>query len=315
MAVAFAPAPAGVSLECTGGEGTPPPQTHYHHDYPGGSGHRAARFRRWRSSRRSTSGRSSATTRATRGGGARPLHPLQRHAAPALYAALAEAGFFPVALLRSLRKAGSPSRGTQTCACCPGWKLTGSLGQGPRSAWGTPWRPGWITGSTASTCSPATARTTRARYGGGDGCRHIPPRPAHLHHRPQRVPADGAGARGDAVGALADSGAPSAGMPATSMGTTWSGARCAARRRARSRAAHGDHRLHPQGSGVSFVENDYHLPRQGADPRGGRSRPGGAGMEVGSEALRVARPPGGVRRGAARSRALPTPRWWWWMPT
>ncbi|NLC56211.1 MAG: transketolase [Armatimonadetes bacterium] len=53
------------------------------------------------------------------------------HAAPALYAALAEAGFFPVALLRSLRKAGSPLEGHPNMRVLPGVEAsTGSLGQG-----------------------------------------------------------------------------------------------------------------------------------------------------------------------------------------
>lgn len=53
------------------------------------------------------------------------------HAAPALYAALAEAGFFPVEQLSSLRELGSPLEGHPNLRLLPGVEAsTGSLGQG-----------------------------------------------------------------------------------------------------------------------------------------------------------------------------------------
>jgi transketolase len=53
------------------------------------------------------------------------------HAAPVLYAALAEAGFFPVGDLLTLRKLGSPLEGHPNMTRLPGIEAsTGSLGQG-----------------------------------------------------------------------------------------------------------------------------------------------------------------------------------------
>jgi transketolase len=53
------------------------------------------------------------------------------HAAPVLYAALAEKGFFPKTLLSSLRKLGSPLQGHPDMRKLPGVEAsTGSLGQG-----------------------------------------------------------------------------------------------------------------------------------------------------------------------------------------
>lgn len=53
------------------------------------------------------------------------------HAAPALYAALAERGFFPVEWLSTLRKLGSPLQGHPDMRKTPGVEAsTGSLGQG-----------------------------------------------------------------------------------------------------------------------------------------------------------------------------------------
>jgi transketolase len=53
------------------------------------------------------------------------------HAAPVLYAAMAEAGFFPVNELMTLRKLGSPLEGHPNMARLPGIEAsTGSLGQG-----------------------------------------------------------------------------------------------------------------------------------------------------------------------------------------
>jgi len=57
------------------------------------------------------------------------------HAAPLLYAALAERGFFPVAELATLRKLGSPLQGRPDMRKLPGVEMsTGSLGQGLSAA-------------------------------------------------------------------------------------------------------------------------------------------------------------------------------------
>lgn len=53
------------------------------------------------------------------------------HAAPALYAALAECGYFPTEELDTLRKLGSNLQGHTDCTCTPGVEMSaGSLGQG-----------------------------------------------------------------------------------------------------------------------------------------------------------------------------------------
>lgn len=53
------------------------------------------------------------------------------HAAPALYAALAHAGYFPIEELMTLRKLGSRLQGHPDCRLLPGVEVsTGSLGQG-----------------------------------------------------------------------------------------------------------------------------------------------------------------------------------------
>ncbi len=53
------------------------------------------------------------------------------HAAPALYAVLAHAGYFPREELRTLRKLGTRLQGHPDCRLCPGVEVsTGSLGQG-----------------------------------------------------------------------------------------------------------------------------------------------------------------------------------------
>ncbi|MFH1542566.1 MAG: transketolase, partial [bacterium] len=57
------------------------------------------------------------------------------HAAPVLYAALAEAGYFPVEYLKTLRKIGSSLQGHIDMLACPGIEMsTGSLGQGLSAA-------------------------------------------------------------------------------------------------------------------------------------------------------------------------------------
>ena len=59
------------------------------------------------------------------------------HAAPALYATLAERGFFPVADLPSLRHLGSYLQGHPNMRTVPGVDMsTGSLGQGVSAACG-----------------------------------------------------------------------------------------------------------------------------------------------------------------------------------
>lgn len=53
------------------------------------------------------------------------------HAAPALYAVLAQAGYFPREELMTLRKLGTRLQGHPDCNLCPGVEVsTGSLGQG-----------------------------------------------------------------------------------------------------------------------------------------------------------------------------------------
>ncbi len=60
------------------------------------------------------------------------------HAAPALYAALAESGYFPVAELSTLRKLGSRLQGHADRTATPGVEMSsGSLGQGLSFAVGT----------------------------------------------------------------------------------------------------------------------------------------------------------------------------------
>jgi transketolase len=57
------------------------------------------------------------------------------HAAPVLYAALAEAGYFPVSYLKTLRRAGSSLQGHIDMLSLPGIEMsTGSLGQGLSTA-------------------------------------------------------------------------------------------------------------------------------------------------------------------------------------
>ena len=59
------------------------------------------------------------------------------HAAPALYATLAERGFFPVEDLKTLRKIGSYLQGHPNMNETPGVDMsTGSLGQGVSAACG-----------------------------------------------------------------------------------------------------------------------------------------------------------------------------------
>jgi transketolase len=57
------------------------------------------------------------------------------HAAPVLYAALAEAGYFPVKYLKTLRRIGSSLQGHVDMLALPGVEMsTGSLGQGLSAA-------------------------------------------------------------------------------------------------------------------------------------------------------------------------------------
>ncbi|MFC1496624.1 transketolase [Candidatus Margulisiibacteriota bacterium] len=59
------------------------------------------------------------------------------HAAPALYVALAEAGYFPTTFLKNLRQVGSPLQGHPDMLSLPGIDMTtGSLGQGLSAAVG-----------------------------------------------------------------------------------------------------------------------------------------------------------------------------------
>ena len=86
------------------------------------------------------------------------------HAAPALYAALAERGYFPVEDLKTLRKIGSYLQGHPNMNETPGVDMsTGSLGQGISAAWH--WVPS--TQASPSTCLPSwvTARWKRVSAG------------------------------------------------------------------------------------------------------------------------------------------------------
>lgn len=57
------------------------------------------------------------------------------HAAPVLYAALAEAGYFPISYLKTLRRIGSSLQGHVDMLSLPGIEMsTGSLGQGLSAA-------------------------------------------------------------------------------------------------------------------------------------------------------------------------------------
>ncbi len=59
------------------------------------------------------------------------------HAAPALYAVMAQRGYFPVDELKTLRKIGSRLQGHPSMNCLPGIDIsTGSLGQGISAACG-----------------------------------------------------------------------------------------------------------------------------------------------------------------------------------
>ena len=79
------------------------------------------------------------------------------HAAPGLYAALAERGFFPVEDLKTLRKIGSYLQGHPNMNSVPGVDMsTGSLGQGISAAAGM---------ALGAKPSSATARWKRASAG------------------------------------------------------------------------------------------------------------------------------------------------------
>ena len=89
------------------------------------------------------------------------------HAAPGLYAALAERGYFPVEDLKTLRKIGSYLQGHPNMNTVPGVDMsTGSLGQGISAACGMALGAKLKQqGPSASTPSWATARWKRASAG------------------------------------------------------------------------------------------------------------------------------------------------------
>ena len=95
------------------------------------------------------------------------------HAAPALYATLAERGFFPVEDLKTLRKIGSYLQGHPNMNETPGVDMsTGSLGQGISAACGM-WKrasagrlsclPPTISSPTSASCWTATISRSTAR--------------------------------------------------------------------------------------------------------------------------------------------------------
>ena len=93
------------------------------------------------------------------------------HAAPALYAALAHAGYFPREELKTLRKLGTRLQGHPDCNLCPGVEVsTGSLGQGLSIAAG-------MAAGLKLTGKPqrvfCAARRRRVRGGPGLGGRHV----------------------------------------------------------------------------------------------------------------------------------------------
>ncbi len=70
-----------------------------------------------------------------------------------LYAAMAEAGYFPKEEIMTLRKLGSPLEGHPNMVRLAGIEAsTGSLGQGCRWAWAMPWPPA----STRRTITPTS---------------------------------------------------------------------------------------------------------------------------------------------------------------
>ena len=88
------------------------------------------------------------------------------HAAPALYAALAERGFFPVEDLKTLRKIGSYLQGHPNMNSVPGVDMsTGSLGQGVSAACGMALGAKHAGKPINSTPSWATAKWKRASAG------------------------------------------------------------------------------------------------------------------------------------------------------
>lgn len=92
------------------------------------------------------------------------------HAAPALYAALAHAGYFPREELKTLRKLGTRLQGHPDCNLCPGVEVsTGSLGQGLSIAAGI--RRPEAGGQAPARILPAWRR--RVRGGPGLGGRHV----------------------------------------------------------------------------------------------------------------------------------------------
>ena len=119
------------------------------------------------------------------------------HAAPVLYAALAQAGYFPHDEIMTLRKLGSPLEGHPNMKRLAGVEAsTGSLGQGLSIGVAMPWPPG----STRRAITPTSYRRRRARRGAklGGSCRgrQIPARQPHARGRPQPLPADRTGRGG-----------------------------------------------------------------------------------------------------------------------
>ncbi len=94
------------------------------------------------------------------------------HAAPALYAALAHAGYFPREELKTLRKLGTRLQGHPDCNLCPGVEVSTGSRPGPVHRRRNGRRP--EAGGQAPACV-LPARRRRVRGGPGLGGRHGPP--------------------------------------------------------------------------------------------------------------------------------------------
>ena len=93
------------------------------------------------------------------------------HAAPGLYAALAERGYFPVEDLKTLRKIGSYLQGHPNMNTVPGVDMsTGSLGQGISAACGM------ASAGRRSCLRPTTSSPTSASSWTATICRSTAPR-------------------------------------------------------------------------------------------------------------------------------------------
>ena len=145
------------------------------------------------------------------------------HAAPILYAVLAERGYFGVDRLASLRRLGSPLEGHPNMRRLPGVEAsTGSLGQGLSIGLGHA-LAGRVDGRDYQVyvLLGDGGGPGGAGLGGGDGGGAIPGRFAHRHRGPQQGAADGPrGARARLPSADGQVGSVPSGMSKRWTGTT-----------------------------------------------------------------------------------------------